>query len=214
MGLFQQPVRLEMKHKTEKGFTLLESLVALALLSLICAVLYSTYFGLTRARERGLERMESSRELRTTLDMIRKDIASAFFNKSNKRLHFIVKDRDSFGRPSSTLDLTTFYRPSTNADLGSGLAEVKYQPLEKEKKLVLTRQARDIHFSSKPVPYPQMEELEGFLVECFDGSQWVRTWNTSLNNVLPKAVRITIRVKDGKRTVEFFTISNPKVQDS
>jgi len=79
--------------------------------------------------------------------------------------------------------------------------------VEKEQKILLTRQARDLYVTVDPVPYPQMEELEGFLVECSsDGSKWVKSWDTKLNTVLPKYVRITIRQKEGEKTVDFSAI--------
>jgi general secretion pathway protein J len=201
-----------MKASGEKGFTLLESLVALALVSLMGAVLYSTYFGLTRAREKASAGMESFRELRTTLDNLKMEIASVFFNRNNKRLHFIVEDRDSFGKPASNLILTTISPSGGITHVGSDLVEIKYFPREKEGKMLLTRQVKDVYLSPKPIPYPRMEELEGFLVECFDGQRWVRSWNTDLTGGLPKAVKVTIRIKDGGRTVDFSTISYPKVR--
>ncbi len=200
------------KENRGKGFTLLEVLVSLALLSLLSAALYSTYFGLMKARESATAGMDSRRDLRITLDLVRKEIASAFFNPNNKRLHFIVEDRDLFGKPASTLMLTTISVPGGDHGPVSDLVEVKYSPVEKEGKLALTRQARDVYLVSEPIPYPQMDELEGFLLECFDGRQWIKSWNTDLNGKLPKAVRVTIWFKEGEKTVAFSTVSIPKVK--
>lgn len=187
--------------------------MALALLSLLSAALYSTYFGLMKARESATAGMESRRDLRITLDLVRKEIASAFFNPNNKRLHFIVEDRDLFGKPASTLTLTTISVLGGDRPV-SDLSEVKYSPLEREGKLSLTRQVRDVYLVSRPIPYPQMDELEGFLLECFDGRQWIKSWNTDLNGKLPKAVRVTIWFKEGEKTAAFSTVSTPKVGGS
>jgi general secretion pathway protein J len=203
-----------MKENLNKGFTLLEVLVSLALLSLLGVALYGTYFGLMRARERAATGMELRRELRTSLDTIRREIASAFFNRNNKSLYFIVEDRDSFGKPASTLALTTLSLPVGGPNPGSDLSEVKYSLREKEGIMVLTRQVKDAYLDTKALPYPQMEGLEGFLLECFDGGKWVKSWDTALNGTLPKAVRITIRIKEGDKTEEFFAVSTPKVTGS
>jgi len=56
-----------------KGFTLLELLIALALLAILSAALYGTYFSLMRGREVATAGMESRRELRVTLDMLRRE---------------------------------------------------------------------------------------------------------------------------------------------
>jgi general secretion pathway protein J len=79
-----------------KGFTLLELLIALTLLVLLSGTLYGTWFTVIKGRDSASARMENLREVRTTLDMLRRELASAFYNKDNKRLHFIVEDRDSF----------------------------------------------------------------------------------------------------------------------
>jgi general secretion pathway protein J len=56
-----------------------------------------------------------------------------------------------------------------------------------------------------------MEELEGFLVECYSGGKWVRTWDTTLNTRLPKAIRITLSLKEGDKTVNYSTIATPRM---
>lgn len=64
------------------------------------------------------------------------------------------------------------------------------------------------------MPYPQMEAIEGFLVECYDAGKWVKTWNTELVPRLPERVRITIRVRQGDQTVEFTTLARPRGRQS
>lgn len=201
------------------GFTLLELLLAMALLVLISATLYGTYFTLVRGRETATAGMESRRELRTTLDMLHRELSAAFYKKENRKddkkfFHFVVEDRDFFGKPASTLDFTTISPPRSGNLPLSDQMEVRYRPLEKDGKIVLTRQARDVYLTAEPLPYPQMEELEGFLVECFDGGKWVRTWD-SKNNVppLPKAVRVTVRIREGEKTVEFATTASPEITE-
>ena len=183
----------------------------MALLVILCAALYGTYFSIMTGRESATAGMEGRRELRSTLDMLRQEIASAYFNKGNKRLHFVVEDRDFFGKPASIFSFTAIAPPGSSTLPGSDLVDLKYQPVEKDGKIALMRQSRDLYLDVKPYPYPQMEELEGFLVECYDGSKWVKSWDTALNFGLPKSVRITLRIREGEKTVEFVAIASPKV---
>ena len=195
------------KTVSDRGFTLLEVLVALMLLVILSAALYGTYFSLMRGRETAGAKMEARRELSTTLDQLHRELSAAFYNTTNKKLHFIVEDRDFFGKPASTLDFTAIAPPRSDNLTASDQMQVVYKAAENDKKLLLTRQARDLYTTVDPVPYPQMEELEGFLVECYDGAKWVRTWDTKLNAAgLPKAVRITLIVKEGEKPVQFTTI--------
>ena len=195
----------------EGGFTLLELLVAMALLVIVVAALYSTYFTLMKGRDRAVSGMESRRELRGTLDLLRREISSAIYTSGDKKLHFVVEDRDSFGKPASNLDFTTLSPPRSGSQPQSDQVAVAYKTVAEDGKLTLMRQAKDIFLTSDPVPYPQVEELEGFLVECLSGDKWSRSWDTELNHSLPKTVRITIRVKEGEKTVDYVTIASPRI---
>ncbi|WP_243369902.1 type II secretion system protein GspJ [Geotalea sp. SG265] len=198
------------------GFTLLELLIAMALLVIISGALYGTYFSLMNGREAAVAGMETRREVRTTLDMLRREISAVYFRKPGKpdeknRLGFVVEDRDFFGKPASILRLTALAPPNIGTAPVSDLMEITYEPMEKDNRISLVRRAKDFHFDFTPEPYPQMEELEGFLVECYDGSKWVKSWDTALNNALPRSVRITLRIKEGDKPVEYTAIATPRI---
>ena len=193
------------------GFTLLEVLIAVILLGILSAALYGSYFSVMRARDRASSGMESRRELGATLDLIRREVSSAQFNRIDKRLRFVVEDRDNFGVPSSTLELTTLTPPSAKIYSESGIVVVTYRITEKDKKLTLTRLERDL-FSEDGTPgaYPQMEQISSLLVECYDGSKWVKSWDTSINGALPKSVRVTVQVEEEGKVSEFTMLSTPR----
>lgn len=203
-----------------RGFTLLEVLIALVLLAILTTALYGSYFAVVRARDRASEGMEARRELGATLDLLRREIASAvYYSKDKQRLRFVVEDRDNFGKPASSLELTTLSPPSGLARPESGVIDVQYRMLVKDnKQLILTRREQDAYFYSStttttttiPV-YPQMEHISAFLVECYDGSTWLKSWDTSLNGRLPTLVRITIQFEEEGTPVEFVVYGTPKV---
>src|SRR6266567_8829773 len=170
------------KTVSDRGFTLLEVLVALMLLVILSGALYGTYFSLMRGRETAVAKMNARRELSDTVDKLHRELSAAYYHSANARLHFVVEDRDYFGKPASTLDFTAIAPPRSDGLTASDQVQVIYKAVEKEKKLLLTRQARDLYVTVDPLPYPQMEELEGFLVECYDGGKWVRTWNTKMKD--------------------------------
>ncbi len=198
------------------GFTLLEVLIAVVLLGILTAALYGSYFGVIRARDRASAGMETRRELGETLDLIRREIASAQLNSVDKKLGlglcFVVEDRDYFGARASVLKLTTLASPLIR-EKNSGIIIVTYRVEEKGKKLMLKRQVRDLFIESSAVTYTQMEEISSFLVECSsDGSKWVKVWDDSMYvNKPPKYVRVTIEVKDQGGPVQFTVLSEPRV---
>jgi general secretion pathway protein J len=194
--------------RRNKGFTLLEVLVALVLLVILSAALYGTYFSLMRGRDTAVEKMDERRELSATLDQLRRELSATYYNSANARLHFVVEDKDYFGKPASTLDFTAIAPPRSGTLIASDQVQLVYKVVEKEQKLLLARQARDLYVTVDPVSYPRMEELEGFLVECYDGSKWVKSWDTKLTaSQLPKYVRVTIMVKEGEKNVGFSAIA-------
>ena len=102
------------KHDSHgnSGFTLLELLLALTLLTILTAALYGSYFSLFKGREAASEGMESRRELRTTLDLLRRELTGVLYRKNDKRFRFVVEDRDFYGKPASTLTFTTIAPPA------------------------------------------------------------------------------------------------------
>ena len=199
-----------------KGFTLLEVLIAVVLLGILSSALYGSYFAVLRARDRASEGMESRRELGGTLDLLRREIASMpLYNRNDKRLRFVVEDRDNFGKPASNLEMTTLAPPSTQVRSESGIINVQYRMLEKNKRFLLMRREHDAQLELTTVPsYPQMEQINAFLVECYDGSKWVKSWDTALNGRLPKIGRITVQIEENGKPVEFSVYSDPKVTGS
>jgi len=196
---------------SSKGFTLLEILIALALLALLAGALYGSYFSLIKGRESANEGMEARRELRTTLDLLRRELNSAVYRRNDKRLHFSVEDKDLFGKPASVLSFTALAPPQPGGQVVSDQLDLRYEILEREKQMILSRQAKDLYHSGEAARYPQMESLEGFLVECQNGDKWVKTWDTAINNGLPMAIRVTVTVKDGEKTAEYTVLATPRM---
>jgi general secretion pathway protein J len=197
--------------------------VALALLAIISAALYGTYFSLMRGRDAAQARMTERRELATTLDQLRRELTAAYFppgssppaakDQLGTQLHFVVEDRDYFGKPASVLDFTALAPPRSGDLPASDQVRIRYRVEEKDGKLRLMRLEKDRYVTVDPLPYPQLEELEGFLVECTtDGKQWVKTWDTAINRGLPQNVRVTIKVKEGEQTVALSAIATPMVK--
>jgi general secretion pathway protein J len=190
-----------------KGFTLIELLIALTLLVILSGAL------LLAARDQGGVRIEQRRELATTLGKLRSELASAYFRRLNGRLLMVVEDRDSFGKPASLLAFTTITPTRFDSARASDLTLVSYSVKEKEGVLSLVRESRDPYLDKnvKSVPYPVMEVIEGFQVECYDGGKWVKSWDSAptMNNSLPQQVRVTVTLKGGE---VFSTIAAPKAR--
>lgn len=195
----------------EQGFTLLELLLALTLLVILSAALYGSYFSLFKGRETAGAGMESRRELRSTLDQLRRELSGVLYRKNDKRLRFVVEDRDLYGKPASALSFTAIAPPEAGERAVSDLVDIGYGIVEKSGSMILSRQARDLHFAFEPPRYPQMEKVNGFLVECRSGEKWVKSWDTALNLGIPTAVRVTITVTEDDKPTEYSVIATPRI---
>ena len=201
--------------QNNKGFTLIELLVALALLVILTGALYGTFFSVTAARERGGARSEARRQLSTTLGTLRNELSSTFYltgapppptgnaaaGNPGQNLQFVVEDRDSFGNPASLLQFTALTPSPIGSAPCSDVEAVRYAVQEKEGVLTLTREVKDLYLQTKSAPYPVIDNIEAFLVECYDGSKWVKTWDTAVGgtNRLPDCVRVTVTLKGGEK---------------
>jgi general secretion pathway protein J len=189
-------------------------------MALLAAALYGSYFGLVSGRDRATAVAEEVRELRTTLDALRRQIASAYFRKplppedqEHPRFRFVVEDRDFYGKPASTLTFTTIAAPAVGETQPvSDQMLVEYRPVARENGMRVTVRKRDVYMEGETPPaYVQMEDVQGFLVECYDGTKWVRNWDARLNNGLPKQVRVTITLAHGEKSTSYSAIVAPRM---
>lgn len=198
--------------RSQAGFTLLEVLIALALLAVIASAVYGTYFTLFKGKETTIAGMEERRALRETLDTLRRELSGAWFRRDNQHLRFVVEDRDHFGKPASRLAFATMAPPAPPGMPVSDQVAVTYSVVEKGEQLTLARSSQGVQLDEEPLDYPQMENIEGFLVECSaDGSKWVRSWDTGINGTMPKAVRVTLQLRDNGRTVGYTTMATIRI---
>lgn len=206
--LLRHPSAMKTRSRADGGFTLLEILVALALLAIIATALYGSYFTLFKGKETTIAGMEERRAIRETLDMMRRELSSAWIRPGKPLTSFLVEDRDQFGKPASRLAFTTIALPIAGGHAVSDQLAVEYAALPNGESLILKRSAQDLHKSAKPAPYPQIEMIEGFLVECSpDGTKWVKSWDSAINGTLPKAVRVTLQVTDRRSTVGYSALA-------
>jgi general secretion pathway protein J len=200
------------KKAGERGFTLIELLLALALFAAITAALYGTWFSVQKGRESVVGGMDQRRALRDTLDMLRRELSSTISGYGTGRPAFVVEDRDSFGRPASRLAFAAIAPPVAGDAPLSDQLSIEYGVAVDGDRLALERAAKELHHIDKPFRYAVVEPIEGFLVECSpDGVKWVKSWDTAINMAMPRAVRVTLMVREGSVAREYATIASLRI---
>jgi|GEM_PF-832724 prepilin-type N-terminal cleavage/methylation domain-containing protein len=205
------PVQLCEKHKLPclncgKGFTLIEVLLAFAIMAIILAALYAT-FHLSHAATEGInDSLLKLQECSAALDVMRRETDSIFYSSENSKTLLKVEDRDVYGKQASHFIFTAF------SPIRPGLSYISYSVEEKDGKRILFK---NIQSAYKPETADRkveiMEDIEAFMVEVLDGEKWLKTWDASQAGKVPEEIRITITVSVKNRKIPVHETIRPKI---
>lgn len=198
------------KIGNHRGFTLLEVLIATAIMAGIMTVIYTSFFTASRNVEQAEEIRDSSDLVRTLVSKIAIDIANAYVNPGMDPLTVFqgkkVQPTDTGKDQTIRYDelylttLTNWRRPGTKE---TDLWEVGYyfkQKPDGSGYVMMRREKREL---TKDVPaleggieYAMTDKVESLQFRYYNGSSWVDEWPRS-NAMLPKAVQISLLLNDG-----------------
>jgi prepilin-type N-terminal cleavage/methylation domain-containing protein len=190
------------------GFTLIEILIATAILSIVLAAIYSTFSLGYRAIEGMDESMMKLRETRKAIDILRRELDSACYDASEDRTFLKILDRDVYGKPAVQLTFTAF------STLRPGLSRISYYIEEHDKKLTLFKKLESPFREGDTEGVDIIEDMEGFTIEAKYNDQWVKTWDTEINKQLPPEIKISLAVMVRGQKVTLSDISKPRYGNS
>ena len=189
-----------------KGFTLLELLVALALMDVIALALYSSMRTGFRAKDNTKAMLKPYQSIAPAFEFIRRDICSAVKPSGELAGDFIGEN--SSGRFSLNEDSLSFYtcdyQPQED-EISSNVINIQFA-LEDDydtEEVVLKRfVTKNVLSSSDPDVEEEVicRDVLGFDIMYYDGSDWVDEWDTSDEDEsdLPWAVKVTITLLDNE----------------
>ncbi len=142
-------------HVRRGGFTLLEILLALSVLSIILLLLLSAFTGAARVRETLSSRSREFRQIRLVLDRVGTDLMGAFATSAREESALSVREDQLSGMPAATLVFTAFQLP--DGDGGHPPAEIvkiRYFPRigADGVTLELHREQSDLPFVGNKIP--------------------------------------------------------------
>ncbi len=199
-----------------KGFTLLEILLAIAILSFVGALIYGGFAQTSLNKERVENDIDHSRIVHTALQRMSREISMAFISthvnadpqlQASKTV-FVGTDRLNGDR----IDFNSFshrrlYRNAHESDQNSLSYFVTQHPDDPDLKVLARREENRIdedplRGGKSLILVEGVEELD---IEYLDplSSQWVKSWDSTdpagQLNRLPTQVRIRIAVRDPQR---------------
>ena len=193
---------------SDNGFTLIEILISVAILSIVLAALYSTFFLAHKAIDGMDESMVKLQEARRALDILKCELDSSYVSRTDKNTFFKMSDRDIFGKGASQLEFTTF------STLRPGLSKISYYIEENDGKMNLLKKVESPYAAGETKGFAIIEDLSGFTVEAQYNDTWVRTWDTEINGSRLPEIRISFSMTINGRLVTLSDVSTPKIGGS
>src|ERR1700744_2266592 len=207
--------KMTQQRASERGFTLIEAIVALALMGLVLSALASITAQWLPNWNRGLSRIQRSEMIGIALQRIGADLAAA---------EYVPANRDS-RRPlfdGSELSVT-FVRTALGPNVGPGLDVVRLGETTDRKEFVTVRSrakfaplpsesslSEQIHFGDPVVLLRKPFRLS--FAYAGPDRIWKNAWHDQ--DKLPAMIRLTVRESGSERVLSISTITPVHVQVS
>jgi prepilin-type N-terminal cleavage/methylation domain-containing protein len=193
------------RHPAARAFTLLEMLVATALVAVLAASLYASLSIAFRARRSALAAVDPVRKAELAMVLLADDLRCAVVPSGVLAGPFLGLDSvDDLGHDSDSLSL---YCATPSPEPAEGIGDIKKielgcEPSEDGKTSVLVRLITTNLQAPRTVE-PGREVLcrgvYAFNLRYFDGSDWLDNWDsTAEDNSLPCAIEVTLQLDDDR----------------
>ena len=187
------------------AFTLLEMLVATALIAILACSLYASLGIAFRARRSALAAIEPVRKADLAVDLLAEDLRCAVVPKGVLAGPFVGEDgQDTAGRDADSL---VFYSTTDSPEPAVGVGDIKRvelgcEPAADGRTQVLVRLVTTNLLAPK-TPEPLREVLcrgvFAFNLRYFNGSEWLDSWDSTVeDNTLPYAIEVVLQLEEGR----------------
>ena len=191
----------------EKGFTLVEILVAVALVALLLTTVYGVFNSVSAAKERLEAESEGYHQARVLFDRIGRELRGTYFDVQKKDTLFLGG--------TTTLDKNPYLELTTTAGTpyggrNGGISTVSYE-LRSDPEAEKGEDTRVLMRKEYSYFDPEGEKREGYRladgigemkVRFYRKGQWVEEWNARTDGGLPELVEVTLSLPvEGKQVV-------------
>lgn len=186
-----------------KAFTLLELIIAIALMDVIAVALYSSIYTAFKAKNKSQAAVRPFQYVTPVFEYIRKDLVSAM--NPDGILAGVFLGENNPGQGDLGADILSFYtssyQPKAN-EVASNIVNIEYvleNDLENDKIVLKRLVTKNILTPSAPEADEEIicRDIIGLDIQYYDGNSWLQEWDSSVeNSQLPWAVRITLTVID------------------
>lgn len=193
--------RCHHQRHAQRGFTLVELLVAAMISTMVAGTIAASLFQLGRANMSSKLRFTAHMRADAAMNRVRENLVGVIRDRDLFYTRFLLKS-DSVNTPAGAFDrdnlllFSTRFRPVADIEYSGEGTEYEAQFRIKEDDLgPVLWQRLDVFPDEYPdgggTATPIVEGIVGLRIECYDGSQWYRDWDSDYDG-LPLAVRITL----------------------
>jgi len=196
-----------------KGFTLMEVMIASFILAIVSAMLWSGFSQTSKTIKAVINDQSKYHELRTALNIIIRDLSSAYLSKNinpvNITRKIVFRGEDT--PPIDRLHFVSFTHIRRIKDSHEGdMAEISYfdMPDREDPDIINLMRREDPYIDDDPErggrAIPIVRDIKEFDVTYYDETmdQWLDSWDTeevtAQPNRLPRQVRIVLVAYDQK----------------
>lgn len=210
--------------KDQRGMTLIEVLVALAILSMMTVSVWSSFSATTTAMDEVGKVQERYATVRSAMNRMTSEISMAYlsFNRPQfETRHFtIFEGRSDFGKDNLTFSNFAHLRMRMDAN-ESDQAVIQYfvadDPEISDQQNLYRRETRRLtgdlpeDLEAFEPAYVLLEDIDSLEFKYWEPTQqeWISEWHTTIRDAqpdrLPPRVMITVGLKDEEGDEEFFT---------
>lgn len=182
----------------------MELLLATVVASVILLAIQTVFFGALRLRNTTSDKIESELEMERALGILERDLAGLMLpgNTLGGELQSIPTslsmEEETVGGDRVTPDL---YTTTGKVDLRTPFSEVQkvaYYLIPSDDGSGSKVLVRAVTRNLLPVDVGEVEQqallegVEDVLLEFYDGTQWLETWDSTITDTLPRAIRYQI----------------------
>jgi general secretion pathway protein J len=184
------------------GFTLMEMLLALAVSAIVIAAIGGVFYSALRLRNSAAAALDETAPLHQTLALLRRDLQGALPPTGLMASNFTVGALSGGMGQNSALQFSTSTGVMRDDAPWGDIQQVAYELRSSNQAAraggndlyrVVTRNL----LGTTPQPNEQflMGNVQTLEFSCYDGANWLPTWDTSMGNTnLPTAVRVRIQL--------------------
>jgi len=191
-------------HVGGSAFTLIEMVLAIGVMAIVIVVVHAVFFSALRLRDRTTDAVDQGQPAQQATTFLRRDLLCAMAPGGVLSGAFKVGSiSEPDMRQPAAIELHTATAALHETEPWAEIQKVTYaldkptMPTASGGQDLVRRVTRNLLNTVTPDVSGQwlMGDVQSLQFECYDGTQWVNTWDTTAGNTnLPLAVRVRIEL--------------------